>query len=202
MKEPGVTWFLHPFSSMAAFTNIIKYIINCKFNRYFKVLKFFDFPTAYTTVDYSPFIETFTSLSFTNVFSCFSCNLQLHLFSLAGFSSPLSHPCLQVSSIRLHLPNLCLQVRSLSWNPNLYNQQPTQHFHSTVLHFNRLERQSSSFSLVQLGKSNHHLPKSLSQNPGHHLYFFTSHTKSHQFFILKISGIWSLLSFSSAPILV
>lgn len=36
-----------------------------------KVLKFFDLSETYTTVDRSPFIETVTSLSFTNIFPFF-----------------------------------------------------------------------------------------------------------------------------------
>lgn len=46
MKEPSVIWILHLFSSETTLTEIIKYIINCKLNSYFKVLKFFDLAAA------------------------------------------------------------------------------------------------------------------------------------------------------------
>lgn len=36
-----------------------------------RVLEFFDLSEAYSTVDHSPFIETVTSLSFTNIFLFF-----------------------------------------------------------------------------------------------------------------------------------
>lgn len=163
------------------------------------MLKFFNSSTAYPTVDHSPFVETFTSLSFTNIFSCFFCNPQLHLFNLAGFSSPLCHTHVfryhlyaKISQIWVSKSDLSPEIRICIIN-NLLNV-------STQLysHFNMSQQQSSSFSHVQLSKSNHYLPKSLSQNPGHHLCFHTSHTKS-QFFILKISGIQSLSSFYIGP---
>lgn len=46
MKEPSVIWILHLFSCETTLTEIIKYIINCKLNSYFKVLKFFDLAAA------------------------------------------------------------------------------------------------------------------------------------------------------------
>lgn len=42
MKDPNIVWFFHLFSSETALTEIIKYIINCKFNGYTLALKFFD----------------------------------------------------------------------------------------------------------------------------------------------------------------
>ena len=126
MKEPSIVWFLHLFSSETALTEIIKYIIVNSVVT-LKCSSSLTFQQPIVPLTTPLFLKQSLLQALLAYFPSF--NLQLLLFGLVGFSSPLFHTHL----FRCHLPanisQICLQVRSLLKSNSLLNISTSLYCH-------------------------------------------------------------------------